>query len=843
MLAEDFDLPCYAARMLKTTLPKLWLLSLLFAVLAASLLFLLIHKQTPEHPPEIDAGFKLMASRGARQRATAENLLRYVWEKRSSLSKSDQAMLAVRLTHLLERNADLKQAWSVLQEAMKDGLLDSCESNESASIFLCGESERLKGTLLYAFHSWPESETENDVLPCDGLPAKRNQRTSVSECLGLSKASLERSIQSWDRFGQRLLDKKVDQNSEFKEMNRAFDLAPNEITYIVRQRRAFTRLNLGLVLHESGAFDRLAEVLEVKPEDCVKKVTPGTAYACLVLARALRDQGNLKLAKEVLAGVLQMPGPPELAWRARVANATIELRNGNITEARKAIEDTLKYREDDQLIVLKNGNPFFLDRRLITTENGDDVVIEAMLEAAAAPGADFSLQRYLSTIAGSGEVFLAKRFAEWRRQGDELWDAFSSTVASDLSLWQGESLAGEKRRQAFKRLEGLATKFDAPVPFTLGQSNDIWNKAWAKMGGQAELLAVIQLRRFDYRKDITQSIGDSEYVALYFLNKEAKPVIRRIGNSSEWNDKIRTLRQGGSDVAVDNLSRILGISKTPTKRLVILGAGSFQQFPWGLLRDEAGVHLLERKTSIILANSLIEVSEWGGNSNTAVTSAKIFTNPDLQPMLALIQHTKPLQALEKRLTWTIEDEKNAEQEREAFRELFSGAEAIAVATASESSLKQIQDPRALHLRTHGTYLAEQTNVPVSDRSLMLFSPSTNDDGLLLSSEARMLRLTGTRLVTLSVCEAGEGRGRRSGLIEGFRRSFHIAGAKSVLAPLWIVDSTKAAQFMTDFFAAAQTESLDKALRSAQQEAAARPGWQSQDWAGWVLSGDPSPLHR
>src|SRR4051794_11772448 len=59
----------------------------------------------------INQGYRLMASRGAWQRALAETLLLSAWENRSLLSRSSQATLALRLAHLLERNADPKRSW------------------------------------------------------------------------------------------------------------------------------------------------------------------------------------------------------------------------------------------------------------------------------------------------------------------------------------------------------------------------------------------------------------------------------------------------------------------------------------------------------------------------------------------------------------------------------------------------------------------------------------------------------------------------------------------------------------------------------------------------------------
>ena len=213
------------------------------------------------------------------------------------------------------------------------------------------------------------------------------------------------------------------------------------------------------------------------------------------------------------------------------------------------------------------------------------------------------------------------------------------------------------------------------------------------------------------------------------MTQSSKPIVRRIGNSSEWNEKIRSIRQGGPDAPAAELSKRIGITREPTKRLVILAAGSFQQFTWGLLGDEDGRSLAKHKTALILANSLIEVAGWGESSAIPARTSLLFANPDLQPQLAMVRQTKSLQALEGRLVWTADDERNAAQEGTAFRSLFADSKELVANKATESELKKIQNPFALHIRTHGAYLEDQTQVPAPDRSLMLFSPGATAAGI------------------------------------------------------------------------------------------------------------------
>lgn len=138
-------------------------------------------------------------------------------------------------------------------------------------------------------------------------------------------------------------------------------------------------------------------------------------------------------------------------------------------------------------------------------------------------------------------------------------------------------------------------------------------------------------------------------------------------------------------------------------------------------------------------------------------------------------------------------------EREAYRELplppLDGASREATALreraahsrwdvktfvgndALESSLRQVRSPRALHIATHGFFLAEdevpspkeELSNPMRRSGLALCGAQTTlnlwakgekppaaNDGVLTAEEASTLKLNGTRIVTLSACDTGSG---------------------------------------------------------------------------------------
>jgi CHAT domain-containing protein len=108
------------------------------------------------------------------------------------------------------------------------------------------------------------------------------------------------------------------------------------------------------------------------------------------------------------------------------------------------------------------------------------------------------------------------------------------------------------------------------------------------------------------------------------------------------------------------------------------------------------------------------------------------------------------------------------------------------------------------------------------------------NGFLTAEEVLVMDLDRTELVVLSACHTGVGSVHASEGVMSVRRSFHIAGARAVVATLWAIPDRPARRFMALLYeelAAGQPEPA--ALRTAQCRY--RDAFTDGVWAAFDLS--------
>ncbi len=159
--------------------------------------------------------------------------------------------------------------------------------------------------------------------------------------------------------------------------------------------------------------------------------------------------------------------------------------------------------------------------------------------------------------------------------------------------------------------------------------------------------------------------------------------------------------------------------------------------------------------------------------------------------------------------------------------------------ATEAEIKQVQNPKVLHIATHGYFLEDAKTANSESEMMMgvekssalenpllraglLFANAENaisqgGDGILTAKEAMNLSLEETELVVLSACETGLGAIKNGEGVYGLQRAFQSAGAQSILMSLWTVSDKATEELMVSFYENWLQKKQDKrtAFRNAQ----------------------------
>jgi CHAT domain-containing protein/tetratricopeptide (TPR) repeat protein len=396
----------------------------------------------------------------------------------------------------------------------------------------------------------------------------------------------------------------------------------------------------------------------------------------------------------------------------------------------------------------------------------------------------------------------------------------------------------------------------------------------------------------------------------------ATPIDKAI---NDWLERVEHQDERAVEEAGQRLRRAVWEPLSPlldgAKRVLVSPDGMLNFLPWSALPGQAPeTYLVSERAfaTVISARQLVAGREPGRTVAAGLVTVggvnygELDDSPIPQhseilasrtrsaPVGSRALHFNPLEATEA-------ETRNVEGEYRQFTGAAGTSDVIhltGTTATKRRTIEAIQGRRFLHLATHGYFssLAKtvdpepdtgmspaQIGADGSDDTPALFpgllsglvfaganrpksDPLTGTPdfgaGIMTAEEVAGLDLSPCELAVLSACETGRGRVAGGEGVIGLQRSFHAAGARTVMASLWKVDDEATRDLMTLFYDNLWRRKLGplEALRQAQLNTlrggtaggkkrgigATEPEpvtltvarTHPRFWAAWVLSGDP-----
>ncbi len=489
-------------------------------------------------------------------------------------------------------------------------------------------------------------------------------------------------------------------------------------------------------------------------------------------------------------------------------------------------------------------------------------------------------------ILNSGDEDLIRLFENWTMKKEYLVKLYAKSP-EELQKEQIDIQELEQRANEIeKALSARSTLFSQ----SMDQQQPSWESVQQALGEGEAAIEIVRIRQ--------NSAGDSViYAALVITPQDSIPMLAVLPNGNSMENKYyNNFRNSVRFRLQDDLSfahywePIHTLLPSSTHTIYLSPDGIYNKINLHVLKNpETGAYVLDTYAIRLLSSTrdlLDEGSKAMPSFEPAYMRAYLFGYPaynldyettasraDTVGVEGVMENALFTEQIE-RLPGTKTEVNNLYkllQERETW-----SAKKYLGKAAKEEKVKNIRNPKLLHIATHGFFLSDlevdaeteqkaygihldniKTN-PLLRSGLLLAGASntisgyveaTSDetvsdiisalesgDGILTAYEVMNMDLAGTDLVVLSACETGLGEIKNGEGVYGLQRAFLIAGAQSIVMSLWRVDDT-ATQKLMQYFYERWTGGSDKytafiqALRSFKEEYP-----EPYYWGGFVMAG-------
>jgi CHAT domain-containing protein/Tfp pilus assembly protein PilF len=597
-----------------------------------------------------------------------------------------------------------------------------------------------------------------------------------------------------------------------------------------------------------------------------------------------RAEDSFKQAQQIYEDIIGERGAAAASLYSRMA--VLFEAEGKIDKAKEFLSKTAQLQERDITIMLAGGSQE--QKRLFMERLSSETNLIVSLHTIAAPSDPEALNLAFTTVIrrkgrsldAMSDVIQSLRRAlskedikllnEWAGAQARLGSAITS-AAKSLSSEKVVAAATEISREIDAHERKISERAREQPNLARQISNVSLDDVRRELPGDSALVEfMLYSPHPSDATGVTQFWSPHRYVA-YVLRKEGEPKWTDLGPATEIDHlilKFKTalgtrqstrkqygeLARGLDEKLMRPVRRLIGNVRT----IFVAPDWQLNLIPFGALVDERGTYLIENYSITYLTSGrdLLRL-QTGGKSREPL---HVFTNP-----LYDLTMDRGLSAIGTAKRGPTDSSKANSQrskdfaqqtypllpgtaaEGDAIKRLFPEAIVEIQENATEAALKKANSPRALHIATHGFFLANQSELDEADHKVLrgtfdslASQPPIGDwenpllrsglvlagvkqgqsgpgeDGVLTALEAAALNLFGTKLVVLSACETGLGDVRNGEGVYGLRRALVLAGSETQVMSLWKVSDGGTRDLMIAYYTRLRNrEGRAEALRQVQ----------------------------